>query len=157
MKTIEIRRSIESDLEALFIFQLDPKANYLAAFTSKDPTDRDAYFLKWQKLLVDEKIHMQTILMDGLIVGNVSKYEIDGKPEITYGIGKAFWGQGITTTALRKFLKIEPARPMNGAVAFDNYASQKVLEKCGFKKVGTKRAFANARGKEIEEYIYVLH
>jgi RimJ/RimL family protein N-acetyltransferase len=41
-------------------------------------------------------------------------------------------------------------------VAFDNQGSQKVLEKCGFVKIGTDKGFANARQAEIEEYIYKL-
>ncbi|RYF99627.1 MAG: N-acetyltransferase, partial [Chitinophagaceae bacterium] len=40
--------------------------------------------------------------------------------------------------------------------AFDNIGSQKVLEKCGFTKIGNDRGFAHARQAEIEEYIYKL-
>ena len=54
------------------------------------------------------------------------------------------------------FLKMEKARPIFGHVAFDNYGSQRVLEKCGFVKVGSDRGFANARQAEIEEFIYKL-
>jgi len=31
-----------------------------------------------------------------------------------------------------------------------------VLERCGFKKIGIEKNFANARGAEIVEYIYEL-
>ena len=65
-------------------------------------------------------------------------------------------GQGIATTALNNFLKIELTRPIYGRVAFDNLGSQKVLEKCGFIKIGTDKGFANARQTEIEEFIYKL-
>jgi ribosomal-protein-alanine N-acetyltransferase len=43
-----------------------------------------------------------------------------------------------------------------GRTAFDNIGSQRVMEKCGFKKTGTDKGFANGRGKETEEFIYVL-
>jgi ribosomal-protein-alanine N-acetyltransferase len=59
-------------------------------------------------------------------------------------------------TALKNFLKIEKIRPIYGRVAFDNYGSQKILEKCGFIKIGKEKSFANARQTEIEEYIYKL-
>jgi ribosomal-protein-alanine N-acetyltransferase len=75
---------------------------------------------------------------------------------ITYWIDKKFWGQGIATTALKGLLKIEQTRPIYGRVAFDNYGSQKVLEKCGFIKIGKDKGFANARQTEIEEFIYRL-
>jgi RimJ/RimL family protein N-acetyltransferase len=69
---------------------------------------------------------------------------------------RKFWGRGIATKALKAFLSIETNRPIYGRVAFDNLGSQKVLENCGFVRVGTDRGFANARQIEIEEFIYRL-
>lgn len=155
-RRIVIRKSSIADLEKLFVFQLDEEANYMASFTSKDPTDKKAYLEKWTKLLIDKTINMQTIICNGDIVGSVVKYEVGGVPEITYWIGKAFWRRGIATKALQEFLMIEKARPIFGRVAFDNFGSQKVLEKCGFQKISIGKGFANARGVEIEEIIFKL-
>ena len=47
-------------------------------------------------------------------------------------------------------------RPIFGSAAFDNIASQRVLEKCGFQFERHEKGFANARKKEIEEMIYKL-
>jgi len=99
---------------------------------------------------------MRTIKANDEIAGSIAKFVMEGKAEITYWIDRKFWGRGIATTALNEFLKIEQIRPIYGRVAFDNYGSQKVLEKCGFIKVGTDNGFANARQTEIEEYIYKL-
>jgi len=154
---IELRNTKESDLETLFVFQLDKDANYLAAFTSKDPTNKMEYIEKWTQLLNDSTVHMQTIMMNTKIAGSVVKYEMEGKAEITYWIDKQFWAKGITTIALEIFLKTEHVRPIYGRVAFDNFGSQRVLEKCGFEKIGTEKGFANAREKEIEEFIYKLN
>jgi [ribosomal protein S5]-alanine N-acetyltransferase len=81
---------------------------------------------------------------------------MQGDTEITYWIDRKFWGQGIVTQALKIFLTIETVRPLFGRVAFDNFGSHKVLEKCGFNKIGTDKGFANARQEEIEEYILKL-
>ena len=81
---------------------------------------------------------------------------MEGDTEITYWIDKKFWGQGVATKALNNFLDIETSRPIFGRVAFDNFGSQKVLEKCGFVKIGSDKGFANARQTEIEELIYKL-
>jgi RimJ/RimL family protein N-acetyltransferase len=153
---ILLRPTRVSDLEKLFIFQLDEEANHLAAFTSKDPTDKVAYIDKYTKLVNDPTINNQTILMDNDIVGSIAKFEIDGDAEITYWIDKKFWGKGVATAALKKLLTIEKTRPIFGRVAFDNFGSQRVLEKAGFKKVGTDKGFANARQAETEEFIYKL-
>lgn len=47
-------------------------------------------------------------------------------------------------------------RPLYARAAKDNVASIRVLEKCGFRISGYERAFANARGEEIEEAILEL-
>ncbi|HXS58332.1 MAG TPA: GNAT family N-acetyltransferase [Hanamia sp.] len=153
---LKLRPSEPSDLEFFFQFQLDKEAGYLAAFTPKNPTDKDAYFEKYTKHMNDPAINMQTILVDDIIAGSIAKFEMNGDTEVTYWIDRRFWGKGIATAALKTLLAIENTRPVFGRVAFDNYGSQKVLEKCGFVKIGTDKGFANARQAEIEEFIYKL-
>jgi len=153
---IILQQTAIDDLELFFNFQLDQEANNLAAFTSKDPADKSAYLNKYTKLLNDPTVNMRTIIADNIIVGSISKFEMRGDAEITYWIDRNFWGKGIATTALKNFLTVERTRPIFGRVAFDNFASQRVLEKCGFVKIGKDKGFANARQTEIEEYIYKL-
>lgn len=153
---VKLRQTEIPDLAFFFKFQLDKESNYLAAFTSKDPADREAYFEKYTKHLNDPVINMRTIMVDETIAGSIAKFEMEGDAEITYWIDKNLWGKGIATTALKLFLNIENTRPIFGRVAFDNSGSQKVLEKCGFTRTGTDKGFANARQTEIEEFIYKL-
>lgn len=153
---IKLRPTEFADLETLFKFQLDKEGGYLAAFMPKDSTDKTAYINKHTKFLDDSTINNQTILLDNIIVGSISKFVMQGDSEITYWIDRKFWGQGIATKALEKLLEIETERPIFGRVAFDNHGSQKVLEKCGFNKIGSDKGFASARQTEIEEYIYKL-
>ena len=153
---ITLIKTEKDDLNAFFQFQLDKEANYLAAFTSKDPNDKTAYIEKYSKFLSDPTIHMRTIKVNDVIAGSIAKFVMENEAGITYWIDRNFWGQGIATTALKEFLKIEQIRPIYGHVAFDNYGSQRVLEKCDFVKIGTDKGFANARQIEIEEYIYQL-
>ena len=153
---ITLTKTEVDDLNVLFEFQLDEEANHLAAFTSKDPTDKTAYIEKYSKHLADPAINNQTIRVNGVIAGSIAQFVMENKAEITYWIDRKLWGQGVATTALRDFLKIVQIRPIYGRVAFDNFGSQKVLEKCGFEKIGMDKGFANARQAEIEEYIYKL-
>lgn len=144
------------NLNAFFQFQLDKEGSYLAAFTPKDPYDKTAYIEKYSKHLADPDIIMRTIKVNDVIAGSIAKFIMENEAEITYWIDRKFWGQGIATIALKDFLQIVPTRPIYGRVAFDNYGSQKVLEKCGFVKTGKEKGFANARQAEIEEFIYKL-
>lgn len=151
-----LRQTVIDDLEFFFNFQLDEEANHLAAFTPKDPTDKLAYLNKYSKLLNEPTVNMRTIIVNNVIVGSISKFEREGDAEITYWIDRKFWSKGIGSTALKSFLLIESARPILGRVAFDNIGSQRVLEKCGFVRIGKDKGFANARQAEIEEFIYKL-
>lgn len=155
-KNITLTETQKEDLNSFFQFQLDKEANYLAAFTPKDPNDKTAYLDKYSKHLADPTIRMRTIKVDDVIAGSIAKFVMENEAEITYWIDRKFWGRGIATAALNHFLQIEQTRPIYGRVAFDNYGSQKVLVKCGFVKIGKDKGFANARQAEIEEFIYKL-
>ncbi|MDN3692368.1 GNAT family N-acetyltransferase [Chryseobacterium tructae] len=153
---IELRPTTIADLDTLFQFQLDDEGRHLAAFTSQESTNKEAYLAKYTRLLNDPTINNQTIIVDAVIAGSIAKFIMEGDTEITYWIDRNFWGKGVATKALKAFLTLETSRPIFGRVAFDNLGSQKVLENCGFVRIGTDKGFANARQTEIEEFIYRL-
>lgn len=51
---IKLRDVIEVDLPIFFEQQLDYTANYMAAFTAKDPSDRDAFMNHWANIICDK-------------------------------------------------------------------------------------------------------
>ena len=97
---VAIRNVIAEDLPFLFEHQLDPVANHMAAFTHKDPSDRDAFNAHWAKLRADEKVIVKTILFEGRVAGSVARFEWLGRPEVCYWLGREFWGMGIATETL---------------------------------------------------------
>ena len=153
---ILLRKVQENDLELFFLHQLDSQANWMAAFTSKDPTDRAAFNAHWAKIMRDTSVIIRTIISDSQVAGFILKYETDSNAEIGYWIGRRFWGKGIASAALIAFLEELPMRPLHARAAKDNIASIRVLEKCGFSITGSQRGFANARGQEIEEVVMRL-
>ena len=129
----------------------------MAAFTAKDPTNQAAFTAHWQRILTDETVIIKTITCAGQVAGSVSSYEEEGKPEVTYWLGKEYWGKGIATWALQAFLAHTNKRlPIYARVATDNLGSRRVLEKCGFTVINESTGFANARGQEIEELLLEL-
>jgi RimJ/RimL family protein N-acetyltransferase len=143
----------EDDLPIFFEQQLDSDANSMAAFTARNPADRDAFTAHWQKILGDDTTTNKTILFEGQVVGHVSRFYRSGTPEVTYWIGKAYWGKGFATWALSELLSQVTERPVYARVAKDNIASLRVLEKCGFQISGEDAGFSNARGTQVEEFI----
>ncbi|MFB5089597.1 GNAT family N-acetyltransferase [Psychrobacillus sp. PGGUH221] len=156
MSNIILRNVIEDDLPIFFKHQQNREANYMAAFTSIDPSDWDSFTTHWNKILTDKDIMKQTIIIENNVVGHISRFEQFGEPEVSYWIGKEYWGKGIATKALREFLKHITIRPLYARAAKDNAGSLKVLEKCGFVITGEDSGYSNARGEEVEEFILTL-
>ncbi len=152
-----LRNVVDDDLAIFFEQQLDVDANYMAAFTTKDPTQREAFAAHWNRILTDPAVIIKTIIVDEQVVGYVSSYEEAGKSEVTYWIGKEYWGKGLATRALSDFLgHVTMTRPIYARVAKDNIGSLRVLHKCGFTITGEDAGFANARSQEVEEYLLTL-
>ncbi|WP_047983703.1 GNAT family N-acetyltransferase [Ornithinibacillus californiensis] len=154
---VSLRDIEESDLPIFYSHQTDRDANYIAAFTAKDPLDKEAFLGHWKKIMASDTVIIRTILKENTVVGHIAKFEMFGEPEITYWLGKEYWGQGITTLALTMFLEVVTIRPLFARAAKDNIASLRVLRKCGFNMISEDKGFANARGTEIEEYVLKLN
>ncbi len=87
----------KDDLPIFFEQQLDKIANHMAAFTAKDPTDKIAFMSHWHKILDDDRIIKKTVLFNDQVAGHVSSFEQFGEPEVSYWIGREYWGRGIAT------------------------------------------------------------
>ncbi|MFI6546017.1 GNAT family N-acetyltransferase [Streptomyces prunicolor] len=153
---VSLRPVHDSDLPVFFRQMNDPESLRMAAFTAKDPTDRDAFDAHWKRIRAAADVLNRTILADGDVVGSVAVYGEPDEREVTYWIDRTYWGKGIATAALRDLLAEAPERPVHARVAADNAGSRRVLEKCGFRVTGHDRGFANARGEEIDELVLTL-
>ena len=151
-----LRGVAAADFDLLFEYGRDPEAVRVAAFTSKDPSDRAAFDAHWGRLLADASVRARAVVADGRVVGNVVSFVHSGKREVAFWIGREHWGRGFASAALAAFLREEAHRPLLAHVAKDNLGSRRVLEKCGFRPIGEGRWFANARGAEIDELLLRL-
>ncbi|HLP06886.1 MAG TPA: GNAT family N-acetyltransferase [Opitutaceae bacterium] len=155
-ENVTLREVVPSDLEVFYVQQLDPDANWMAAFVGPDPTDRAAFDTHWAKILGAPRITQRTILAEGEVAGHIACFPAEGRMEVTYWLGRGFWGRGIATLALANLLRLVTVRPLFGRAAADNIGSLRVLQKCGFRVVGTDKGFAHGRRAETEEFILRL-
>ena len=156
MSNILLRNVERDDLPIFFKHQQNPEANHMAAFTSKDPSDWNSFLSHWSNILANKDIVKQSIMVESNVVGHISCFEQFGEKDVSYWIGKDYWGKGIATNALQEFLKVITIRPLHARAAKDNIGSLKVLKKCGFIITGEDKGFSNARGEEVEEFILTL-
>jgi RimJ/RimL family protein N-acetyltransferase len=127
--TVALREVTKEDLPIFLEHQLDAEATRMAAFPSRD---RDAFMAHWARIMSNETGILNTILADDTVAGNVVYWEAAGEPNIGYWLGKTHWGKGIASAALAQFLTKIEARPVYAHVAKHNFASIRVLQKCGF-------------------------
>jgi RimJ/RimL family protein N-acetyltransferase len=153
---IALRPVEDSDLDTLFGQMRDPESVWMAAFTSGDPDDRSAFDAHMARIRSSPEVTLRAITRDGRLVGSISAFVADGQTEVTYWVDRAAWGKGIASRALALLLDLVTARPLRARAASDNARSLRVLEKAGFRIVGTEKSFAPARNAEIEETILRL-
>jgi RimJ/RimL family protein N-acetyltransferase len=153
---LTLREVRDEDLPLLFERWADPVAAHMAAFTAPDHMDRDAFERRWSRLRADETVLTRVIVVDDEVAGTIGSWGEPGEREVTYWIGRSYWGKGIATDALNAFLAVERSRPLHARVASDNVASRRVLEKCGFGVIAAERNVAEARSSEIEELVLRL-
>ena len=111
---------------------------------------------RWARLRADKTLLNRAVVVDDDVVGTIGSWGDPGEREVTYWIGRSYWGRGIATAALDAFLAVDRSRPLHARVASDNVGSRRVLEKCGFRVIATDRGHAGARSAEIEELVLRL-
>jgi RimJ/RimL family protein N-acetyltransferase len=154
---VTLREVRDSDLPVFYAQSNDPEGIRMAAFTAEDPADRARFEAHWARNREDPAVVMRTVVGgSGEIVGHVAVYGPAEEREVTYWIGREYWGRGAATAALRGLLEVVAERPVYARAAADNAGSIRVLEKCGFVVTGHDRGFANARGEEIDEVVLIL-
>jgi RimJ/RimL family protein N-acetyltransferase len=128
-----LRDVVEADLPMLFANESDPVAREMAAFPARD---RATFMALWATILANPEITSKAIVVDEQVAGGIVCFDHDGAREVGYWIGREFWGRGFATEAVTALLKIETTRPLHAGVAPHNAGSLRVLEKCGFVRVG---------------------
>ena len=154
---VTLREVKDSDLPAFFAQMTEAEGIRMAAFTAKDPSDRVYFEAHWARIRRDPTVVMRTIVGDdGAVVGHAAVFGPPEEREVTYWIGRRYWGRGAATAALRALLGIAPERPLHARAVADNAGSIQVLKKCGFVVTGSERDFANARGEDVDEVLFTL-
>jgi RimJ/RimL family protein N-acetyltransferase len=130
---VRLRPVEDDDLPVFLAHQDDPVAAAMASFPTRAPVE---FFAHWATIRADPTNVTRTIVADGEVAGDIVTWLEKGEREVGYWIGRSWWGRGVATAALRLLLAEIPDRPMTAHVALDNIGSQRVLEHCGFVRIG---------------------
>ncbi len=85
---------------------------------------------------------------------------VHGLVRIGYTVDKEYWNQGYATAAVHELCRFLFSETTVERVEADcsvlNPASQRVLDKSGFRKVGLKRQYLIIRGQRIDHFYYEI-
>ena len=98
----------------------------------------------------DSEFYYFAIRLDGKLIGVMKSYESDYL-ELGYAINETYWNKGYATVALKLvtdyFLSIDRIKKIILGAFSDNYASIRVMEKCGYSFIGLKKDEFFYKGK----------
>ena len=134
---VRLRPVEDDDLPIFLAHQDDPVAAAMAAFPTRAP---DVFYAHWATIRADPMNYTRTIVADDEVVGDIVSWLDHGSRQVGYWIGRDHWGKGFATAALRLLLDEINDRPVTAHVVPDNIGSQRVVEKCGFVRVGQEVA-----------------
>lgn len=150
---VALREVRDGDLPTLFEHQSDPIALAMAVVAPRAPDDFETH---WAKVRADPTNRVRVITVDGAVAGYVCAFEQGGERQVGYWVGRAFWGKGLATAALRAFLSVETRRPLHAHAAVGNVGSLRVLEKSGFSRVAKVEDVSVRGGPAVDEFVYRL-
>ncbi len=152
---VALRRVTASDLTKFYGHAQDPEARAMSAVGSPS-TNFAAFRARWTATLAQPTNLVRTVVVGRRVAGYVCRFPLFGRPSVAYWYDRSYWGRGIATRALHAFLRIDRTRPVFARVAYDNWGSRRVLEKCGFVVVGRTRTYAAQRKRRLTEVILRL-
>ncbi|MFA6064571.1 MAG: GNAT family N-acetyltransferase [archaeon] len=162
-KKVSLREATIDDSE--FVYALTKDKDYQKYFPSNliatDLEDQKRKLRHFVAQMQNQNGYYFIILFGKEKAGILDLYKIDRKNNraaIGYGIDKKYWGKGIATTALKEAMKYSKEKQKLHALAAyihpKNIASQKVMKKCKFKKVGTLKDYDFEKGKYEDQVLY---
>lgn len=134
---IRLRPVEDADLPIFLAHQDDPVAAAMAAFPTRAP---DVFYEHWATIRADPTNVTRTIVSGDQVVGDIVSWLDHGSRQVGYWIGREHWGRGFATAALRLLLEEIKDRPVTAHIVPDNIGSQRVVEKCGFVRIGEEVA-----------------
>ena len=151
---VELRSVTDADAELFYEYQLDDVARGMAVSPLRD---HETFTTHWrEKILGIDANYAWTIVADGEVVGHMLCFERDGKREVGYWVDRAHWGRGIATAGLAAVLREVADRPLYAYAVRSNVGSIRVLEKCGFRAIGSEQHVDERTSEEIDEVLLEL-
>jgi len=163
---ISINSLQESDAEELFKFEKNNKLFFEQMVPSRgeDYYNFDTFKIRHRELLAEQQENKSKFYLmrdhAGTIIGRINLVDLDTTnniAEVGYRVGKEYGGKGIGAKALKLLLETEVSvKKIKAKTTTNNIASQRVLEKNGFKQVCIDDDEFEMNGQKLQFIDYLL-
>ncbi|MGI6151738.1 MAG: GNAT family N-acetyltransferase [Christensenellales bacterium] len=161
---LNLRRWYESDAKDLFAYARLPQVGPSAGWKPHETLSESISIIR--KFIAEDETWAVVDKVSRRVIGSVGLHRDDMRAipncrSLGYALSPSFWGRGFATeaalAALRfAFLEMELAL-VSASHYPGNLASQRVIEKCGFRHEGTVRGAARSYdGKAMDLVCYSL-
>lgn len=154
----------DDDLKSVFFNYAndDEVTKYLSWPTHKSLEDTKNIFDFWKK--EDDEIKKYHYFLElketHELIGSCCVHQfINGNPEIGIVLGRRWWRQGLMTEATKKLIETlfsDGYKKIIMTAVVENIASNKLIQKCGFKFLQTKDFYASLKDKVFKINVYEL-
>jgi ribosomal-protein-alanine N-acetyltransferase len=131
---------------ALLAFERTNRRYFAASIADRGDAYFDEFTDRLDALLAEQEAGISAFYLlveeDGSIVGRFNLYDLqDGTAEVGYRVAQRVAGRGVASAALEQLcrlaVRIHGLHTLEAATSHRNAASQQVLAKAGFVRVGT--------------------
>ena len=150
------------DADAWASYALLPEVKELTSSTAKAIADIRPIILRVLAAEPSSPIHFAIVPAgsDAMVasVGFHTISPLNGTAEITYDVAPAYWNRGIATAACRAAsswgFEAKGWHRIQATTVLQHVRSQRVVERCGYKREGVVRNFRLVRGVPTDYWLY---
>jgi ribosomal-protein-alanine N-acetyltransferase len=141
----ELQRLRADHAPAVLAFELTNRAYFAASISDRGDEFFDQFTERHSALLAEQEAGIGAFYVlvaeDGSVLGRFNLYDVkDGTAALGYRVAQHVAGRGVATATVRDLCQLAAARhglrTLRAATSGENAASQKVLAKAGFVRVG---------------------
>lgn len=156
----------ERDAEELFEFEKNNRLFFeqMVPGRGEDYYNFGSFKIRHRELLTEQQENKSKFYLirdnSGNIIGRINLVDIDTTndiAEVGYRVGQEYGGKGIGARALKLLLETEiSVKKIKAKTTTNNIASQRILEKNGFKQVYISDDEFEMNGKKLQFIDYIL-
>jgi len=156
----------ERDAEELFEFEKNNRLFFeqMVPGRGEDYYNFETFKIRHRELLTEQQENKSKFYLikdnSGSIIGRINIVDIDTTndiAEVGYRVGQEYGGKGIAARALKLLLETEiRVKKIKAKTTTNNIASQRVLEKNGFKQLSISDNKFEMNGKKLQFIDYML-